>query len=65
MREVVSKDHGHIWSMHRPTMELSEIMRRIKGRTTSYLFEEFPHLKKRYWGQHFWHVVIFVPPLGR
>lgn len=29
-------------------------MRRIKGRTASKLFEEFPMLKKRYWGWHFW-----------
>ena len=29
-------------------------MRRIKGRTSSYLFQKFPHLTKRYWGRHFW-----------
>ena len=25
-----------------------------KTRSTAKLFEEFPLLKKRYWGQHFW-----------
>jgi putative transposase len=35
-------------------MSPSEIMRRIKGRTSSKLFEEFPFLKKRYWGRSFW-----------
>lgn len=29
-------------------------MRRIKGRTSTKLFQEFPRLNKRYWGQHFW-----------
>lgn len=29
-------------------------MRRIKGRTSSKLFEEYSHLKKRYWGRYFW-----------
>jgi len=29
-------------------------MRRIKGRTASNLFEEFPVIKKKYWGRHFW-----------
>ncbi len=29
-------------------------MRRVKGRTSAKIFEEFPHLKKRYWGRHFW-----------
>jgi len=51
---VVSKDHVHIFVSARPTMATSEIMRRIKGRSSSKLFEEFPMLKKRYWGRHFW-----------
>ncbi len=29
-------------------------MRRIKGRVSRKIFEEFPHVKKRYWGKHFW-----------
>ena len=35
-------------------MAPSEIMRRIKGRSSAKLFETFPELKKRYWGRHFW-----------
>ena len=51
IRGVVSKDHVHILVSAPPTLAPSEIMRWIKGRTSSYLFEEFPHLKKRYWGR--------------
>ena len=51
---VVSKDHVHILVSAPPNLAPSEIMRRIKGRTSSDLFEEFPHIKKRYWGRHFW-----------
>ncbi len=51
---VVSKDHVHILVSAPPNMAPSEIMRRIKGNTSSRLFEEFPHLKKRYWRRHFW-----------
>jgi putative transposase len=29
-------------------------MRRIKGLTSTKLFQEFPQLKKKYWGQYFW-----------
>ena len=54
IRGVVSKDHVHILVSAPPTMSPSDIMRRIKGRTSSKLFEEYPHLKKRYWGRHFW-----------
>ena len=54
IRGVVSKDHVHILVSAPPTISPSEIMRRIKGRTATKLFEEFPNLKKRYWGRHFW-----------
>ena len=54
LRGMVSKDHVHILISAPPTMSPAEIMRRIKGRTSKKLFEEFPHLKKRYWGRHFW-----------
>ena len=50
---VVSNDHVHVFVSAPPSMAPSEIMRRIKGRTSSKLFEEFPHIKKRYWGRHF------------
>ena len=65
VRGVVSKDHVHILVSAPPNLAPSEIMRRIKGRTASYLFEEFPHLKKRYWGQHFWARGYFVSTVGR
>jgi len=54
IRGVVSKDHVHILVSAPPTMSPSEMMRRIKGRSSAKLFEEFSHLKKRYWGRHFW-----------
>ena len=54
LRGVVSKDHVHLLVSAPPTLSPSEIMRRVKGRTSSKVFEEFPHVKKRYWGRHFW-----------
>ena len=54
LRGVISKDHVHLLVSAPPKMAPAEIMRRIKGRTSSKLFEEYPHLKKRYWGRHFW-----------
>ena len=51
---AVSKDHVHIFVSAPPNMAPSEIMRRIKGRSARKLFEIFPELKKRYWGQHLW-----------
>ncbi len=54
LRGVVSKDHLHLLISAPPTLSPSDIMRRIKGRSSSKLFQEYPVLKKRYWGQHFW-----------
>ncbi|MBB5516686.1 putative transposase [Rubricella aquisinus] len=31
-----------------------DVMRRIKRRSSRRLQQEFPALKKRYWGKHFW-----------
>ncbi len=56
IKGVVSKDHVHIHMSYPPRVSISDIMRRIKGRTSKKLQEEFPHLKKRYWGRHFWSI---------
>ncbi len=55
----------HILVSCPPTMAPSEIMRRIKGRTSSKLFEEFPHVKKKYWGRHFWARGYFCVTVGQ
>jgi putative transposase len=65
IRGGVSKDHVHILVSAPPNLAPSEIMRRIKGRTASYLYEEFPHLKKRYWGRHFWARGYFCATVGQ
>ena len=54
IKGVISKDHVHLFVSTPPNMAPSEIMRRIKGRSSLKLFESFPDLKKRYWGRHFW-----------
>ena len=64
VKGVVSKDHVHILVSAPPELAPSEIMRRIKGRTASKLFEEFPALKRRYWGRHFWARGYFCATVG-
>ena len=65
LKGAVSKDHVHILVSAPPNMAPSEIMRRIKGRSSSKLFEEFPALKKRYWGRHFWARGYFCATVGQ
>ena len=35
-------------------MSVSDVVKRLKGRSSRLLQKEFPMLKKRYWGRHFW-----------
>lgn len=54
LRGVACADHIHILASAPPDISSSEIMRRIKGRASIKIFDEFPHIKKRCWGRHFW-----------
>ncbi len=65
LKGVVSKDHVHLVVSAPPNLAPSEIMRRIKGRSSRKLFEEFPALKKRYWGRHFWARGYFCATVGK
>ena len=42
----ISRDHVHIM--------VSEMMKRIKGRTSRKLLDEYKGMKKAFWGQHLW-----------
>jgi putative transposase len=37
-----------------PKISMSDLMRKVKGRSSFLIQREFPALKKRYWGQRFW-----------
>ena len=54
LKDVVSKDHVHIHIEYRPSQNISDIVKRLKGRTSRRLQAEYPELSKRYWGWHFW-----------
>lgn len=54
LKGVVSKDHVHLLVSAPPTVSASNIMKRVKGRSSTKFFQEYPLLKKRYWDQHFW-----------
>ncbi len=51
---VLSGDHVHMFVSVPPKLAISDLMRLIKGRSSHKVQREFPMLKKRYWGRHFW-----------
>ena len=54
LKGAVRKDHVHMHIEYPPSKSISEIVKKMKGRTSRRLQQEYPELKKRYWGKHFW-----------
>lgn len=54
LKGVVSKDHVHMHIEYPTRLAISDLMKRLKGRTSRLLQQEFPNLQKQYWGKHFW-----------
>ena len=54
IKGVLSRDHVHMFVSIPPKLSVSEFMKRVKGRSSWKLQNEFPEFKKRYWGQRFW-----------
>jgi putative transposase len=50
----VSKDHVHMLLSCPTDLSPSKIAQYLKGRSSRLIQDEFPELKKRYWGQHLW-----------
>jgi putative transposase len=42
----------------------SKIVQYLKGRSSRLIQDEFPELKKRYWGQHLWARGYFCATVG-
>ena len=54
LKGVVSKDHIHMHIEYRPSQNISSIVKKLKGRSSRRLQQDFPILKSKYWGRHFW-----------
>jgi putative transposase len=54
VRGNISKDHVHMLVSCPVSLAPSKIVQYLKGRSSRLLQEQFPELRKRYWGQHLW-----------
>jgi len=61
----VSKDHVHLHVSSPPELAPSKIAQYLKGRSSRLIQQEFPHLRKRYWGKHLWARGYFCASVGR
>ena len=64
LKGSVGVDHVRMLLSCPTTMSPSEIMQNLKGGTSRILQEEFPALRKKYWGQHMWARGYFCGTVG-
>ena len=60
----IAKDHIHILVSCPPSLAPAKIVQYLKGRSSRILQEEYPQLRKRYWGQHLWARGYFCATVG-
>ena len=54
LKGVLSKDDIYMHVEYPPMLGVSDLVKPLKGRSSRILQLEFSHLKKQYWGKHFW-----------
>ena len=64
VRGSVSPDHIHLLLSVPAHLAPSKVVQYIKGRSSRRLQDEFPELRKRYWGQHLWARGYFCATVG-
>src|SRR5436853_3006107 len=64
LRGSVSPDHLHMLVSAPVHLAPCKLVQYIQGRSSRRLQEEFPSLRKRYWGQHLWARGYFCATVG-
>lgn len=49
----VASDHVYIFVSYPPYLGISEIVQKIKGKSSYKIFSSFPDLRRIFWGRHF------------
>ena len=60
----VSVDHSHLLVSVPPNLAVSDLVQRLKGRSSRRLLEEFGELSRQYWGRHLWARGYFAVSTG-
>ena len=60
----VSKDHVHLFVSMPPYLSVSELVKRVKGKTSWKLMSENRKLSKQFWGRHLWARGYFAASSG-
>lgn len=60
----VAPDHVHLFASYPPHLAISDIMQKIKGKSSYKLFQMFPTIRRTFWGKHFWARGYFAASSG-
>ena len=60
----VAADHVHLLVSVPPNLAVSELVQRMKGRTSRWLLVEFGELNRQFWGKHLWARGYFAASSG-
>lgn len=60
----IASDHIHLLLSMPPQISVSDLVQRLKGRSSRLMMEEFGELKRQFWGRHLWARGYFVASSG-
>ena len=60
----IATDHVHLLLSVPPQYAISDVVQRLKGRSSRKMLEEFGELSRQFWGRHLWARGYFVASSG-
>jgi len=60
----ISKDHVHLLVSVPPKIAVSELVKRLKGRSSRWMMEEFGEIRQAFWGRQMWARGYFAASTG-
>ena len=60
----VAKDHVHLFVGYPPSLSVSKMVQRLKGKSSWRMLQEFNELRRKFWGQRLWGRGYFVASSG-
>lgn len=64
IRGHVSRDHVHLLVGYRPSLSVSKIVQRLKGKSSWRMLQEFTEIRRKFWGSRMWGRGYFVASSG-
>ena len=61
---AVQADHIHLLVSVPPNLSVSQLMQRLKGRSSRKMLQEYTELSRQFWGRHFWARGYFAASSG-